>query len=97
MASTRRILDLVETPVRTRPGHLRLPNDAIRGDIRFEGTRPSSFASLMPERTVLLGSFSKTVVPSFRPATRARQPERHYERTPIVTSSIAAAEAPGTP
>ncbi|MEJ2534948.1 MAG: ABC transporter ATP-binding protein, partial [Gammaproteobacteria bacterium] len=37
MASTRRILNLVETPVRTRPGHRRMPHDAIRGDIRFEG------------------------------------------------------------
>ncbi|MBD3669624.1 MAG: PLP-dependent aminotransferase family protein [Gammaproteobacteria bacterium] len=43
-----------------------LIEDDPYGDIRFEGTRPDSFASMMPERTILLGSFSKTVVPSFR-------------------------------
>jgi 2-aminoadipate transaminase len=43
-----------------------LVEDDPYGDIRFEGTRPSSFARLMPERTILLGSFSKTVVPAFR-------------------------------
>lgn len=36
MASTRRILDLVETPIRVRPGEQSLPADAIAGDIRFE-------------------------------------------------------------
>ncbi|KAA9129773.1 ABC transporter ATP-binding protein [Marinihelvus fidelis] len=36
MASTRRILDLVETPIRVRPGEQPLPVDGVRGDIRFE-------------------------------------------------------------
>ena len=43
-----------------------LIEDDPYGDIRFEGQPPTSFASLMPERTLLLGSFSKTVVPAFR-------------------------------
>jgi len=43
-----------------------LIEDDPYGDIRFEGTRPTSFASLLPERSILLGSFSKTVVPAFR-------------------------------
>ncbi len=36
MASTRRILDLVETPVRVRPGEQSLPAGQVAGDIRFE-------------------------------------------------------------
>ena len=43
-----------------------LIEDDPYGDIRFEGERTESFFSMMPERTVMLGSFSKTVVPSFR-------------------------------
>lgn len=43
-----------------------LVEDDPYGDIRFEGERTESFFSMMPERTVMLGSFSKTVVPSFR-------------------------------
>ncbi|MDH5361506.1 MAG: PLP-dependent aminotransferase family protein [Gammaproteobacteria bacterium] len=43
-----------------------LIEDDPYGDIRFEGERSASFASMLPERTILLGSFSKTVVPSFR-------------------------------
>ncbi|MDX9714038.1 MAG: PLP-dependent aminotransferase family protein [Dissulfurispiraceae bacterium] len=36
------------------------------GELRFLGSEKMSFMHLMPENTVLLGSFSKTVVPSFR-------------------------------
>lgn len=36
------------------------------GELRFEGQEKPSFKRLIPENTVILGSFSKTVVPSFR-------------------------------
>jgi 2-aminoadipate transaminase len=36
------------------------------GDLRFSGTRKVSFKRLLPEKTVLLGSFSKTVAPAMR-------------------------------
>jgi 2-aminoadipate transaminase len=36
------------------------------GSLRFSGEESISFKSLLPEQTVLLGSFSKIVVPSFR-------------------------------
>lgn len=36
------------------------------GALRFEGTPCSSFYELAPENTLLLGTFSKVVVPSFR-------------------------------
>ena len=36
------------------------------GDLRFSGTRKVSFKRLLPENTVLLGSFSKTVAPALR-------------------------------
>ncbi|MCE0558743.1 PLP-dependent aminotransferase family protein [Motilimonas sp. E26] len=36
------------------------------GDLRFSGKQATSFKALIPEQTVLLGSFSKTVVPAFR-------------------------------
>lgn len=36
------------------------------GDLRFSGTKPPSFYALLPEQTLLLGSFSKTIVPGFR-------------------------------
>lgn len=45
---------------------LYLVEDDPYGEIRFEGEEKQSFYSLMPEKTILLGSFSKTVVPSFR-------------------------------
>ena len=35
MASTRRILDLIETPFTIRSGEQRLPRGSVRGDIRF--------------------------------------------------------------
>lgn len=36
------------------------------GDLRFTGTQRLSFKHILPEQTVLLGSFSKTVAPSLR-------------------------------
>lgn len=43
-----------------------LVEDDPYGELRFLGKEKSSFYQLLPENTVLLGSFSKTVVPSFR-------------------------------
>lgn len=43
-----------------------LVEDNPYGEIRFLGEDKSSFRTLIPENTVLLGSFSKIVVPSFR-------------------------------
>lgn len=36
------------------------------GDLRFSGEEKASFKTLLPEQTVLLGSFSKVIVPGFR-------------------------------
>lgn len=36
------------------------------GDLRFEGEAGKSFKELLPDNTVLLGSFSKIIVPGFR-------------------------------
>ncbi|MBC8394300.1 MAG: PLP-dependent aminotransferase family protein [Deltaproteobacteria bacterium] len=35
-------------------------------DLRFMGQRKTSFKTLLPDNTILLGSFSKTIVPGFR-------------------------------
>lgn len=43
-----------------------LIEDNPYGDLRFAGEEKVSFKSLLPEQTILLGSFSKIVVPSFR-------------------------------
>jgi 2-aminoadipate transaminase len=43
-----------------------LIEDDPYGDLRFSGTPCSSFKALLPDNTILLGSFSKTVVPGFR-------------------------------
>jgi 2-aminoadipate transaminase len=43
-----------------------LVEDDPYGELRFIGEPKPSFYQLMPENTVLLGSFSKIVVPSFR-------------------------------
>lgn len=43
-----------------------LIEDDPYGDLQFEGVKKTSFKKLIPENTILLGSFSKTVVPSFR-------------------------------
>lgn len=49
-----------------RDRSLYLIEDDPYGDLRFFGEQQSSFKTIIPERTILLGSFSKTVVPSFR-------------------------------
>lgn len=36
------------------------------GDLRYKGESQKSFKHFLPDQTILLGSFSKTVVPSFR-------------------------------
>jgi len=43
-----------------------LIEDNPYGDLRFAGEEKTSFKSILPEQTILLGSFSKIVVPSFR-------------------------------
>ncbi len=43
-----------------------LVQDDPYGELRFAGIEKTSFKKLIPENTVVLGSFSKTVVPSFR-------------------------------
>jgi 2-aminoadipate transaminase len=43
-----------------------LIEDDPYGDLRYSGDQKSSFKQLMPEKTIMLGSFSKTVVPGFR-------------------------------
>jgi 2-aminoadipate transaminase len=43
-----------------------LIEDDPYGDLRFEGEDKQSFKELLPDNTVLLGSFSKTIVPGFR-------------------------------
>ncbi|HEX8947816.1 MAG TPA: PLP-dependent aminotransferase family protein [Dissulfurispiraceae bacterium] len=43
-----------------------LIEDDPYGDLRFTGEGKQSFKKLLPDNTVLLGSFSKTVIPGFR-------------------------------
>lgn len=43
-----------------------LIQDDPYGELRFSGAQKSNFYKLLPEQTLLLGSFSKVVVPSFR-------------------------------
>lgn len=43
-----------------------LVEDDPYSDIRFQGQTRSSFHHYLPEQTILLGTFSKTVVPAFR-------------------------------
>src|SRR5512143_294874 len=43
-----------------------LVEDDPYGDLRFEGYPKQSFKELLPNNTVMLGSFSKTIVPGFR-------------------------------
>ncbi len=43
-----------------------LIEDDPYGELRFSGKAAPSFKQLLPEQTILLGSFSKTVLPSFR-------------------------------
>jgi len=48
--------------------------DDTYGDIRFTGDFPPSFMALAPERTVHLGSFSKTIAPGLRVGWAAASP-----------------------
>jgi len=43
-----------------------LIEDDPYGDLRYLGSAKTSFKTLIPDNTVLLGSFSKTAVPGFR-------------------------------
>jgi len=43
-----------------------LIEDNPYGDLRFAGKRKTSFHKMLPESTILLGSFSKIIVPGFR-------------------------------
>ena len=43
-----------------------LIEDDPYGELRFSGKRKTSFKKLLPDNTILLGSFSKIVVPGFR-------------------------------
>ena len=43
-----------------------LIQDDPYGELRFSGEPKSNFMSLLPEQTLLLGSFSKIITPSFR-------------------------------
>ena len=43
-----------------------LIEDNPYGDLRFSGKSGTSFYKLLPDQTVMLGTFSKTIVPSFR-------------------------------
>ncbi|MDX9689619.1 MAG: PLP-dependent aminotransferase family protein [Proteobacteria bacterium] len=43
-----------------------LIEDDPYGELRFEGTAKTSFMNLIPEQTVLLGTFSKTLTPGLR-------------------------------
>lgn len=43
-----------------------LIEDDPYGELRFSGKAKTSFAALLPEQTIMLGSFSKTIVPGFR-------------------------------
>jgi 2-aminoadipate transaminase len=43
-----------------------LIEDDPYGDLRYSGTSKPTFKNLMPDNTILLGSFSKTIIPGFR-------------------------------
>ena len=43
-----------------------LVQDDPYGELRFSGKPKTNFMSLLPEQTILLGSFSKIITPSFR-------------------------------
>ncbi|MFM7266023.1 MAG: ABC transporter ATP-binding protein [Cyanobium sp.] len=56
LASARRVLDLLETPVAIPSGAIPLPNESVRGEIRFE-----RIAFAYPGRPPLLEGFDLTV------------------------------------
>ena len=58
---------------------LYLIEDDPYGELRYKGTANSSFKQLIPEKTIMLGSFSKTVVPGFRLGWIVA-PEEIYEK-----------------
>jgi 2-aminoadipate transaminase len=58
---------------------LLLVEDDPYGALRFAGTKEKSFYHLIPEQTLLLGSFSKVVVPGFRLGWVVA-PEHMYEK-----------------
>jgi len=62
-----------------------LIQDDPYGELRFSGSHQQSFAHYLPEQTLLLGSFSKTVVPAFRVgwivAPRSSDGEVDYRET----------------
>ncbi|MBN1949735.1 MAG: PLP-dependent aminotransferase family protein [Bacteroidales bacterium] len=51
---------------RIRGKNILLAEDTPYSDIRFSGERAPGFYPMLPEQTILLGTFSKTVVPGFR-------------------------------
>jgi len=59
--------------------HTLLIEDDPYGELRFSGERKASFGKLLPHKTVMLGSFSKTVVPAFRLGWMVL-PDAIYER-----------------
>lgn len=65
----RAIVDLSE-----RYGFLVVQDDAY-GDIRFTPRSPASFVSLAPERSIQLGTFSKTIAPGLRTGWTVASPE----------------------
>ena len=67
------VIDIVKT------ADCLLIEDDPYGPLRFSGTPARSFYHQLPERTLLLGSFSKTVVPGFRLGWVAA-PESLYEK-----------------
>jgi len=58
MASTHRVLDLVDTPIQIRSGQLALPPSQVRGDIVFDGV---SFA--YPDREPVFEDLSLRIAP----------------------------------
>lgn len=56
--------EAVATALRDSPTFL--VEDDPYGELRFVGSRQPSFRHFLPDKTILLGSFSKTVVPAFR-------------------------------
>jgi len=49
----------------TKAGTVMIEDDPY-GELRFLGTRKTTFKKLMPDQVVLLGSFSKIIAPAFR-------------------------------
>ncbi len=59
-ANRRRVADILKDK------NILIVEDDPYGDLRYSGNARSSFRQLLPEKTIMLGSFSKTVVPGFR-------------------------------